>query len=229
VFIINEKYGSKEEQCRLFATQHIAEHCLSFLQAGAAKARVLNILICPKPDGHNSRLSLLEKADGQPCNLTSTTVHALFHHADGASLASDFWRCTGTGISSRRAEYYLSMLGEDIPYSLVSKPCSETLLTDGSLAKQILRQRIASTLSREGPVGQELRSQTGTLIVSEDDVYLFPTGMAAIWNTHQLALGVRPTAKSACFGLVSTSKFVILFKRILIFDTDSPTWKRTTF
>jgi cystathionine gamma-synthase len=204
--IIQEKYGSKEEQCRLFPTRRIAEHCLSFLQAGSVNsARVLSILICPKPDEHNgSRLSVLENEDGQlSCNSESTTVHALFHPADGASLAGQFWLFTGTGISSRRAEYYLSMLGEDIPASLWSKPNSETLLTDGPLAKQILRQRIASALCREGPVRQEwLNSQTGVLTVSEDDVYLFPTGMAAVWNAHHLALGVRPAGKTACFGLV---------------------------
>jgi len=38
--------------------------------------------------------------------------------------------------------------------------------------------------------------------VTENDVYLFPTGMSAIWNAHHLALSsmTRPTAKSVCFG-----------------------------
>ncbi|KAF8317053.1 hypothetical protein F5887DRAFT_1037657, partial [Amanita rubescens] len=37
--------------------------------------------------------------------------------------------------------------------------------------------------------------------VAEGDVYLFPSGMAAIWTAHQCLMGVRDLeAKSVCFG-----------------------------
>lgn len=81
-----------------------------------------------------------------------------------------------------------------------------------AFAKRALRRRIAGVLIRDnvqdGPQGpcagaQDAEigpSSRGVQDVSEDDVFLFPTGMAAIWNAHQLCLRVRPPAKSVCFG-----------------------------
>jgi cystathionine gamma-synthase len=38
--------------------------------------------------------------------------------------------------------------------------------------------------------------------LTEDDVFLFPTGMSAIWHAHQLALRSFGEKKSVCFGSV---------------------------
>jgi len=38
--------------------------------------------------------------------------------------------------------------------------------------------------------------------LTENDVFLFPTGMSAIWHAHQLALRSFGEKKSACFGSV---------------------------
>jgi len=43
-------------------------------------------------------------------------------------------------------------------------------------------------------------SSRGITDVSEDDVYLFQTGMAAIWNAYNYVAAIRPPAKSICFG-----------------------------
>ena len=76
-------------------------------------------------------------------------------------------------------------------------------------AKRAMRRRIAGVLVKDTPSdwssagGQEAElgpSTRGVKEVNEDDVYLYPTGMAAIWSSHQLALGVMPLAKSICFG-----------------------------
>ena len=79
-----------------------------------------------------------------------------------------------------------------------------------AFAKRALRRRIAGVLLRDeaadwGVVGSpnsELRSSTRGPGVTEDDVYLYPTGMAAIWNAYQTAHAVRPAAKSVAFGFV---------------------------
>ena len=58
------------------------------------------------------------------------------------------------------------------------------------------------------------RSTRGLSGVTEDDVYLFPTGMSAIWHAHQLALRSFGERKSVCFGSVysiSWSSFNIGF------------------
>lgn len=76
-------------------------------------------------------------------------------------------------------------------------------------AKRAMRRRIAGVLvhdtpndwSQAGEQSVELGPSTrGVKEVSEDDVFLYPTGMSAIFSAHQLALGVMPSAKSICFG-----------------------------
>ena len=79
-----------------------------------------------------------------------------------------------------------------------------------AFAKRALRRRIAGVLLRDEPAdwdvvgsaNSELQPSTRGLGVTEGDVYLYPTGMAAIWNAHQTISGVRPAAKSVAFGFV---------------------------
>jgi len=77
-------------------------------------------------------------------------------------------------------------------------------LSAAAFAKKALRYRVAGVL-REGcqTEQQELvinPSSRGVASVSPDDVYLYPGGMAAIWNAHNLAMDILPSAKSICFG-----------------------------
>jgi cystathionine gamma-synthase len=80
-------------------------------------------------------------------------------------------------------------------------------LSAAIIAKRTLRRRIAGVLAHEedsSPVGKdELRPSTrGVEGVTEDEVYLFPTGMSAIWSAHRLCLNALPPTKSVCFGCV---------------------------
>ncbi|THU80921.1 PLP-dependent transferase [Dendrothele bispora CBS 962.96] len=93
--------------------------------------------------------------------------------------------------------------------------------TSASFAKRALRRRIAGVLVREGSfddlsagdqdakIGPSRRGVDG---VSEHDVYLYPCGMNAIFNAHQLAMSVLPQAKSVCFGFPYTDTLKILQK-----------------
>jgi len=87
-------------------------------------------------------------------------------------------------------------------------------LTAAAFAKQILRLRVAgvllgknandldgqpSVVQEDGLVGTSARRIPEA---SADDVYLYPSGMAAIWNAHNILLSVRPQAKSVCFGSI---------------------------
>jgi cystathionine gamma-synthase len=87
-------------------------------------------------------------------------------------------------------------------------------LSAGSYAKRAMRRRIAGVLVRDnwedcpnGPCAgahdvEVGPSHRGVKDVTEDDVYLLPTGMTAIWTAHQLVLGTQPPAKSVCFGYI---------------------------
>ena len=78
-------------------------------------------------------------------------------------------------------------------------------LEAASLAKRVLRSRVAGVLmdhshdqpSNEFLVGPSVR---GVSSVAADDVFLYPTGMSAIWSAHNISLVIKPPAKSVCFG-----------------------------
>ncbi|EJD35335.1 PLP-dependent transferase [Auricularia subglabra TFB-10046 SS5] len=82
-------------------------------------------------------------------------------------------------------------------------------------AKRALRRRIAGVLVQDrtsiddpdvvallaaGTNQQQVAPSIRSAGVTEDDVFLLPTGMSAVWTAHQLALNTRPPAKSVCFG-----------------------------
>lgn len=75
-------------------------------------------------------------------------------------------------------------------------------------AKVALQRRIASQVSHHaGP------SWTGSgEYVTEKDVYLYPTGMSAIYNAHRAALTLFPERKSICFGFPYTDTLKVLQK-----------------
>lgn len=242
----------------LFATKTIAEQCRSFIQHASQSepvhVRLIHFLVCPEDNVTNGGLD-----PGCAC----VDLHIALYPQEAFPLAKQFWQHSGLGISSRRAEYCLSLLPEGYglqqcpspTYSrfssrtlnkhyLAKKPVSardrfstttpengtiETLSNDQNVyveerygrnlplasaasAKRALRRRIAGVLVRDdsndcadgpcaGAVGVDIGpSSRGVASVTESDVYLFPTGMSAIWTAHHLLLTVRPPAKSVCFG-----------------------------
>jgi cystathionine gamma-synthase len=73
-----------------------------------------------------------------------------------------------------------------------------------SNAKLAVRRRIAGTLrSNVGLNDAIVLSEEGSRDVdgfTKDDVYLFPCGMSAIFNSHRLLLEARGPEKSVCYG-----------------------------
>ncbi|GAC74990.1 cystathionine beta-lyases [Moesziomyces antarcticus T-34] len=126
-------------------------------------------------------------------------------------------------VSSDLVTYVEERYGRNLP------------LTSAPSAKLALRRRIAGTLlsdrseqsATEAPgdqVGESGRTGTG---VTEDDVFLFPCGMSAIFHAHQLAMRAAPrlvradspanvspraVGKSVCFGFPYTDTLKILQK-----------------
>lgn len=84
-------------------------------------------------------------------------------------------------------------------------------LSSAAHAKIALRRRIAGMLvaGEESGEDDEVEIANGQDVrgapVTDDDVYLYPTGMSAIWSSHQLALQTLGERKSVCFGLVNFS------------------------
>lgn len=191
----DEESTAKEfwQHTGLGISSRLAEKCLSLLPDEAKSSDVAH----PPPTlsprltmrgGHNKHYAVkgLKSAtaspplESSPADLTPSTE----------------------GLSSDHAIYVEERYGRNLP------------ITSAALAKRALRRRVAGTLIKdnwndsdcggEPCAGQEGvktgPSSRGVANVTEDDVYLFPTGMTAIWNAHRLARLVRPEGKSVCFG-----------------------------
>jgi cystathionine gamma-synthase len=77
-------------------------------------------------------------------------------------------------------------------------------LFNAPLAKQALRRRIAGGLLPSDEDFGKVADVTRGGGVTEDDVYLFPCGMSAIWHAHDIVRIARrragPEGKSVCYG-----------------------------
>ncbi|KAF8937055.1 pyridoxal phosphate-dependent transferase [Dissophora ornata] len=101
------------------------------------------------------------------------------------------------GMDSRDYEVYVEeRYGRNLDLSFAPK------------AKIALRRRIASQVAHHAGSGW-----TGTgEYVTEEDVYLYPTGMSAIYNAHRIAMTLFPARKSVCFGFPYTDSLKVLQK-----------------
>jgi cystathionine gamma-synthase len=173
-------------------SSRFAEHCLSLL---------------PGQDEQNLQSSA--SPPGSP-TLTRSPFRASNKHY---SVKQPTAWIPSTGVSQPSSTVMPSdMLSKDQSTYLEERYGRNLPLGAAAFAKRALRRRIAGVLigdnMQDGPQGpcagaQDVEigpSSRGVQDVSEDDVFLFPTGMAAIWNAHQLCLRARPPAKSVCFG-----------------------------
>ncbi|KZT66234.1 PLP-dependent transferase [Daedalea quercina L-15889] len=131
------------------------------------------------------------------------------HFRNGPFRSRDEVLKAEEALSADQSVYLEERYGRNLP------------LESADACKRALRRRIAGVLVRDNPsdwsnaggnkaeIGPSTR---GVDNVAEDDVFLFPTGMSAIWHAHQLSLAARPAAKSVCFGFPYTDTLKILEK-----------------
>ncbi|PWY96893.1 PLP-dependent transferase, partial [Testicularia cyperi] len=141
---------------------------------------------------------------------------------------------TGTETSGSASPVIDSMGSEHVTY-LEERYGRNLPLSSAASAKLALRRRIAGTLLSDrsaesavdvprDEVGESGRKDTG---ITENDVYLYPCGMSAIFHAHQLAMLARQrqhfkastvashehvVGKSVCFGFPYTDTLKILQK-----------------
>jgi cystathionine gamma-synthase len=92
------------------------------------------------------------------------------------------------------AQFVEERFGRNLDTSLVSN------------AKLAIRRRIAGSLSADAIVTEAIAPRDrnnparGIEQVSVDNVYLHPSGMSSIFNTHRVLLEARGSLRSICFG-----------------------------
>ncbi|KAF4628258.1 hypothetical protein G7Y89_g9893 [Cudoniella acicularis] len=121
-----------------------------------------------------------------------------------------FWQIAGTGIASRLAEECLKHIDSLHEISTSDPTLAPAPKPPSSTAHHHLRQRIANLLER-APVGPPRLAK-----VTPEDVYLFPTGMASIYNVHRYLLK-RYNTKSAFIG-------VAFHSTLHVFQDFGPGW-----
>ena len=129
-------------------------------------------------------------------HYSTVCIHAIFFPPETLPLAMWFWRLTGLGLSSRRAEIccpHLSSIREVAPRMVPPSLQNGRSSRGRSQAQNMISQRIADLLER-CLVGGAREIQ-----VSRDDVYLYQSGMAAIYHLHQLLLRCKGS-QSVVFG-----------------------------
>lgn len=113
---------------------------------------------------------------------------AVVYPIDKRSVIAGFWSTPGVGVSSRFAEANLRSLDKltevPLPRSAESRPSFD------SWEHANLRTRIT----------QYLDGSDDSLLPCSDDVYLFPTGMAAVYKPHTYLLKAAPGA-TVLFGM----------------------------
>ena len=217
--ILEQKFGTQSERSLLFPSRKTAEACRTFLAARDVSARVvqhcisesLSVFLVLFPEGKSS----IAKQFWQHTGLGVSSRFATHILATLASSASPLPSPTRTRPMAHR--HYSAKRQSRPPSSDGAEPLeAEQALyleqrygrnldvTAVKLAKRALRRRIAGVLVRDESAANgevEVAQSVRGVAVTEDDVFLFPTGMSAIWTAHQLALDACGAKKSVCFGL----------------------------
>jgi cystathionine gamma-synthase len=98
-------------------------------------------------------------------------LYGVVHPSEFRKTKMSFWRLTGTGISSRLAE---SWLHRDFTITRISSPPLKASPPIEPPVYSTIRERVAELLNR-GPI-----NPARTYRAKSEDVYLYPTGMAAL-------------------------------------------------
>jgi cystathionine gamma-synthase len=133
-----------------------------------------------------------------PEAVVTVTLHAVFLNKQHLTQGMAFWRLTGYGISSRLAEDmlpHINAVRESAGPSALSKGLGSLQSAQSQAATAMIQQRI-STLLERAPIPT---AGPRPPAVRPDDVFLYPTGMAAIYHCTQ-ALRAWPGTKTVVFG-----------------------------
>jgi cystathionine gamma-synthase len=220
--ILEQKFSIQSEKSLLFPSRQAAEGCRTFLtERDVSSARVVQhciseslcvfLVLFPETNfsiakqfwqhtglGISSRfashiLATLTSSISPPPTPTRTKPMAHRHYSAKPSRTP----------SSNGSEP-LEEADQDQAVYLEQRYGRNLDVAAAKQAKGALRRRIAGVLVRdEGAANGEVEVTQSVrgVTVTEDDVFLFPTGMTAIWTAHQLALDARGARKSVCFGL----------------------------
>lgn len=241
--LIESSYARDDEKCFIFPTYNIAKRCRSFVKEKAATmnpplhpaVRILQ-LSTPAPANAEEESYKIE-----------ANIAIVFFPSNLFPLVKQYWQHTGEGISSRLGEYFLSEMKDKLAEEsnnkyLSSKDSTSSRSPRTSRSSRSSRSSVSvhnnnnkqeSATFVEERFGRNLdlrfakeakkillsrlASEYDPQYADSDNIYLYPSGMAAIFNAHRAVLGCSTPEdalklKSVCFGFPYVDTLNILRK-----------------
>ncbi|CZS91414.1 hypothetical protein WAI453_011674 [Rhynchosporium graminicola] len=161
--LVLQNLGLDDKGCLLFSSIKAARECVQYLTSSKESDE------------------LQQSADGIYIKAFFGKDHffAVLFPPEEVPIGYQFWRVGGVGMSSRFAE--ANLCGELMNTAMPESDGSRVLFVGP--AHTILRERIVNYLRRAVLDPSSLKSMP-----SPDDVYLYTTGMSAIYRPHQYML-----------------------------------------
>ena len=164
-----------ETGCTTFPVAGSANRCLAALKAHHHGGSVLEIV--------RFSLPTLLQGSGFP-EAQWESFYAVVHPATLGQKAFEYWRDTGDGISSRHAEYCharLDYLGSTSSNDALRTQPLKSYLIDAEASPAPVKSSAVEKLAVQSFIARLATSEKpGQQLVSVNDVFLYPGGMAAI-------------------------------------------------
>ncbi|KAI5304432.1 hypothetical protein KEM56_006501 [Ascosphaera pollenicola] len=160
-------------------------------------------------EGH---LSLIQKYVSQP-DLGRVSKGPRRYQKEGSSLA--FSRKPQTIRVAKKPAGSDSSDGSEFDRFIEERFGRNLDATLADKAKLAVKRRISGSLRETSDLHVALSAPPSEVRIAgltEDDVYLYPTGMSSIFNTHQILLKARGQLHSICFGFPYVDTLKILQK-----------------
>lgn len=238
--LLEASYARDNEKCFIFPTYNVAKRCRDFIKEKAATLNpplkpAVRILQLSSPAPSNSE---------EESYKVEANISIVFFPSNLYSLVKQYWQHTGEGISSRLGEYFLSEMKDKLSanskrsssstvssHSPRTSRSSRSSVSVSSLQNINNKQESATFIEERFGRNLDLRfaKEAKKILLSRlaseydqsysdaNNVYLYPSGMAAIFNAHRAIRAcsdpdAAQTTKSVCFGFPYVDTLNILRK-----------------
>lgn len=208
-----QRYGRPGECAWAFPTFEIAKRCRDFVRARSDHKKI-RIMQLTTP--HND--------EGVP----PVTIVFVFVPVALKPICKQYWQHTGEGISSRLGEFcleefsvipktdghvkdYNAFHGSKFEEKVSAKPISESAEMQ-TFVEERFGRNLDGKFAAEAKEALQKRISSQIKHFSQNDVFLYPTGMTAIFSAHRAILEIAGDHKSICFGFPYVDTLNILRK-----------------
>lgn len=184
-------------KCMMFSSQIAAQKCIALLKSSPAFAE------CPHVDA--VRFFMPSESNEGKSEFHWANFSAVILPSQLWKTAMSFWRDTGSGLSSRNAEYCLTEL------DYLDLDATDPKLRVPAPKKRNHRESPPPLSGIEATSNsiKQLKTFLGQLATSEkagqphvgkDDVFLYPNGMNAIWSFSETISSLNANSTIVAFG-----------------------------